>query len=1170
MANDSIGTARVDIVIDLAQYELAIKRAKNAASGFGEEAEAAFDKQNSRARQAARSLLDWVQNLGKSREEIKLLKAAGMGVDPTIIEAATAAINNYRRGLAETAAETAKLAALHTEALTWDAERTRQQGTAPDFEGQQRAAQAAQRRAEATEALTLALYRQDAAEEALKNADRYAEEERSAQAKWRRAEATEALTIALMRQDAAEEAVRNAAQQERDVAASQAAWRRADATHALTSALEMQEDAERRITQRGEFLRDLGRQEKEYGKTRIELMEMRAAELGLQQQAAPLIASLKAKEQATERYGYQLDKSKRQINEYGLSQKQLEFAMRGVPAQMTDIIVSLQGGQAPLTVLLQQGGQLKDMFGGIKPAAAAIGGEFLKLINVWTVSAAAVTALTIAAYKGSQESNQFAKALALTGNNAGVTVDSLQMMAAAIDDTGQSTQASASRAIAAVAGTGKIARENFQLIATAADDMYRATGKAIDDTVAEYVKLSKDPLKAIYELNEGQNFLTYATYQQIKALTEQGKASEATALATRTYAEATIEAARGVEQNLGTLEKAWKYLKIGASEAWDAMMGIGRNTTAAMQLQKQMLENQRDMGALQRSRDPTSGFVLSDAQQKQLEDRILKGYDRVKELNQQMGAEQLEADKALARRNANAAAIETDRLITSQASKAQQRAVAIKEENARIDKGIADARFAGQVKLAEELESRRAAAVAAIEKKYADPKTSKTGQNDAQRAALQAFKDQAETTNATIQANTRTTQAAFNAGKISATDYYSKMKQFVAEELASNEKAIEGQLAYLRAAKSTIANRQKIGELEADLAKVRAKAAADTQVLGDQEEEATKKRTQAMEDYANALRASEDAQKRNIEAQVQALGLGDREGQRVAQITKLYTDQADKLFQLATLAKRNPQNANEYAEQEALLRASTDRQVAQVNSGYQQMDAARGSWMVGYSRAFQNYNDEMMNVAGHTQEFFTNVTGGIESMLEDMAINGKATFTDLTNAIIKQLIRLGTQKMLVWIMSMWGAPSAGASQGTMANFGNNPGWTANAKGNVYSSDSLSAYSNGVYNTPKTFAFAKGAGIFAEAGPEAIMPLSRGADGKLGVQASGAAGGNDITVNVYGAPEGTKVEQRQDEGGGVSIDVLIGQIESKMAGNVAAGVGPLNTAIKARYKLQETV
>ncbi|MDR9953986.1 phage tail tape measure protein, partial [Enterobacter hormaechei subsp. xiangfangensis] len=68
----------------------------------------------------------------------------------------------------------------------------------------------------------------------------------------------------------------------------------------------------------------------------------------------------------------------------------------------------------------------------------------------------------------------------------------------------------------------------------------------------------------------------------------------------------------------------------------------------------------------------------------------------------------------------------------------------------------------------------------------------------------------------------------------------------------------------------------------------------------------------------------------------------------------------------------------------------------------------------------------------------------------------------------------------------------------------------NAKGNVYDSPSLSAYSNGVFQTPQLFAFAKGAGVFAEAGPEAIMPLTRAPDGSLGVRAVGAGGGQSVS------------------------------------------------------------
>ncbi|WP_288463734.1 phage tail length tape measure family protein, partial [uncultured Pseudomonas sp.] len=118
-----------------------------------------------------------------------------------------------------------------------------------------------------------------------------------------------------------------------------------------------------------------------------------------------------------------------QLERTGMSAKATAAAMRGVPAQLTDIVVSLQAGQAPLTVFLQQGGQLKDMFGGVGPAARALGGYVLGLVNPFTVAAAAVAVLGVAYYQGSEESERYAKALILTGNAAGTSVNQLAGMA---------------------------------------------------------------------------------------------------------------------------------------------------------------------------------------------------------------------------------------------------------------------------------------------------------------------------------------------------------------------------------------------------------------------------------------------------------------------------------------------------------------------------------------------------------------------------------------------------------------------------------------------------------------------------------------------------------------------------------------------------------------------
>ncbi|MEC5321581.1 phage tail tape measure protein, partial [Brenneria populi subsp. brevivirga] len=78
----------------------------------------------------------------------------------------------------------------------------------------------------------------------------------------------------------------------------------------------------------------------------------------------------------------------------------------------------------------------------------------------------------------------------------------------------------------------------------------------------------------------------------------------------------------------------------------------------------------------------------------------------------------------------------------------------------------------------------------------------------------------------------------------------------------------------------------------------------------------------------------------------------------------------------------------------------------------------------------------------------------------------------------------------------------------------------NAKGGVYSSASLSSFSGQVVDKPTLFAFAKGAGLMGEAGAEAIMPLTRNANGVLGVRAVGSVGGGAPTVNINIASDGS--------------------------------------------------
>src|SRR5574343_1215007 len=147
--------------------------------------------------------------------------------------------------------------------------------------------------------------------------------------------------------------------------------------------------------------------------------------------------------------------------------KQTTAALRQVPSQLTDIFVILLGGQAPLTVLLQQGGQLKDIFGGIGPAARALAGYLTSLINPFTLAAGAAAALALAYNQGSKEADAYAKALILSGNAAGTNVNQLTAMARAVSEV-TGTQSQAADAVAQFAANGNIAAASIERFARVA------------------------------------------------------------------------------------------------------------------------------------------------------------------------------------------------------------------------------------------------------------------------------------------------------------------------------------------------------------------------------------------------------------------------------------------------------------------------------------------------------------------------------------------------------------------------------------------------------------------------------------------------------------------------------------------------------------------------------
>jgi phage-related minor tail protein len=287
------------------------------------------------------------------------------------------------------------------------------------------------------------------------------------------------------------------------------------------------------------------------------------------------------------------------MDRMGLSAKQIQASMRGLPAQFTDIFVSLASGQPPMMVFLQQGGQIKDMFGGIGAAAKAMGTLLWSLITPLTIGATAIGVLAYGFAKGREETTQLNLALLESGNMVGTTVPRLTAMAAAMDRIG-TTQGKATDVLDVFVRTGRVAADELQRFSMAAIELERAGGPAIAKTAEAFADLGKDPLKSVIKLNEAMNFLTPAMYEQIRALEQTGDMTGAARMAQDAYAKAIEERTPEMIKNLGLVSRAWLAIKDVSKEVIDAIMGIGRAGDPLSEISNKIRAQESRVANLQR------------------------------------------------------------------------------------------------------------------------------------------------------------------------------------------------------------------------------------------------------------------------------------------------------------------------------------------------------------------------------------------------------------------------------------------------------------------------------------------------------------------------------------------------------------------------------------------
>lgn len=727
--------------------------------------------------------------------------------------------------------------------------------------------------------------------------------------------------------------------------------------------LEQAQAAQRAAASAKSFISSLEDQTAAIGKTRAELLELKAAQLGVSQQAAPMLAKLKEQENAWKNGAS--------------SAGRYRNAMRYLPMQMTDIATSIASGMPIYMVAIQQGGQLRDSFGGIgnamkamlsmvTPARLAIGG----MVGVAGL-------LATAWYKGSQEATEFNKQLILTGDYAGKTSAQLTALAKSISGGGV-TQYAVSSVLSQVVGSGRFDASKLETVTRAAVAMEQATGQAVDKTIANFEKLYSDPTKASEELSSQLHYLTAAQFEYISSLERRGDKEAAGEYAANAYSEAEQRRSKQILDNLGLVERAALSARNAFKGMWDELLNIGRpeapeEVLAKMQAdladrESKLLPERKRMG-YGYSYDTRSQNDDQDQRRQAQLNAISALKSQIAALKQQTDQQSKLNEEKKKEGEINSAGISAQSLINRYLDAGTTAAEKRSKAQAEYTQAIKDNAAAAKAGTATLWSSEKIAkGWAGIEKMYADPKTPK----GAGGQKIRAYTDDSAT------------RMLQDSGK----RFASLQAQFsVTSQMTAEEKRLvefNQQIADLKEKRILTADDKSVlarsGEIKAALEI----EASESRRLK-QAQEIAKLHEQAVK-YSQQIDA-------RASALLDSAGLSDRESSRNREREQL------------KLANFRPEDY--------------DAATVKLEDYYSKEDVLRGDWLAGAQKGWAEFEDSATDVYGQMQNLSTNAFTGMASTLTDYFTTGKASFTEFLTTFLK-----GTAQMLTQLAMINGMKSA--------------------------------------------------------------------------------------------------------------------------------------------------
>ena len=660
----------------------------------------------------------------------------------------------------------------------------------------------------------------------------------------------------------------------------------------------------------------------------------------------------------------------------GISVGQYKAAMRTLPAQFTDIATQLAGGQNPWLILLQQGGQVKDSFGGMIPMFRGLAGAItLPMVGV-TSLAVATGALAYAWYQGDSTLSEFNKTLVLSGNQAGLTADRMLTLSRAGQAAGL-TFNQARESLAALVNAGVRGGEQFDAINQSVARFASASGVEVDKVAEAFGKLTTDPTSGLMAMARQFRNVTAEQIAYVAQLQRSGDEAGALQAANDIATKGFDEQTRRLKENMGTLE-TWADKTGKAFESmWDAILDIGRPESSADMLasaQKAFDEADKKWQWYQsrsQRRGKTSSFRAN----------LQGAWDDRENARLGLAAATLQSDMEKAGELAarDRAERESSQLkYTGEAQKAYERLLTPLEKYTARQEELNKALKDGKI-----LQADYNTLMASAKKDYESTQKKPSGvkvsagerQEDRAHAAMLALETELLTLEKHAGANEKISQQR--------RDLWKAENQYVVLKEAATKRQLSEQ------EKSLLAHEKETLEYKRQLAD-----------LGDKVEH--QKRLNELAQQAARFEQQQSAKQAAISAK--ARGLTDRQAQRESEEQRLrdvYGDNPDALAK-ATSALKNTWSAEEQL---------------------------RGSWMAGLKSGWGEWAESATDSFSQVKSAATQTFDGIAQNMAAMLTGSEQNWRGFTRSVLSMLTEIFLKQAMVGIVGRIGSAIGGAFGG---------------------------------------------------------------------------------------------------------------------------------------------